>query len=181
MYAYWPIHELDIKNAFLHGNRSEAVHHEHVLELLIPSFSEVPIRIETSSMYLVHLLRNLSLEHIGLHASCANTSLFVLNSQNQTAYLLLYVEDMIITTSTTILLHMIISCLYHEFNMMAGTGARTLGAPPQGFVCFFGDNLISSSFMWQISVSRSSVEIEYRDFANAMYSVNYIISLCSTL
>jgi hypothetical protein len=54
---------------------------------------------------------------MGFVASVTDTSLFVLHSGNDTAYLLLYVDDIIITASTTVLLQRLLDMLHSEFAM----------------------------------------------------------------
>nr|GEU76496.1 ribonuclease H-like domain-containing protein [Tanacetum cinerariifolium] len=50
------------------------------------------------------------------HSRC-NTSLFIYQQGSQVAYLLIYVDDIILTASSAALLQQIITSLHHEFNM----------------------------------------------------------------
>jgi hypothetical protein len=54
---------------------------------------------------------------IGFSASKCATSLFILKNGSSIAYLLLYVEDIILTANTTTLLTSIIESLHHDFSM----------------------------------------------------------------
>jgi hypothetical protein len=57
------------------------------------------------------------LSKIGFRGSKSDTSLFVLHHGSFKAFLLLYVDDIILTANSTILLNIIITKLHHEFDM----------------------------------------------------------------
>ncbi|GJT72916.1 ribonuclease H-like domain-containing protein [Tanacetum coccineum] len=52
---------------------------------------------------------------VGFHHSRCDSSLFIFHQGNDTAYLLLYVDDIVLTASSSDLLHRIISSLHQEF------------------------------------------------------------------
>lgn len=54
---------------------------------------------------------------IGFAASSLDTSLFVFCSGTDLAYLLLYIDDIVLTASATVLLDHLIRCLHTEFAM----------------------------------------------------------------
>jgi hypothetical protein len=54
---------------------------------------------------------------MGFVASVTDTSLFVLRSGHDMAYLLLYIDDIIITASSTPLLRRVLNRLQSEFTM----------------------------------------------------------------
>ncbi|GKD95490.1 ribonuclease H-like domain-containing protein, partial [Tanacetum coccineum] len=83
---HWPIHQLDVKNAFLHSDLSETVYIHHP-----PGF-----------WYSTHPDYVCLLQRQG----------------TDTAYLLLYVDDIVLTASFEILLQQIIDSLHQEFFMI---------------------------------------------------------------
>ncbi|GKB51342.1 ribonuclease H-like domain-containing protein [Tanacetum coccineum] len=180
----WPIRQLDIKNAFLNG----------------------------------YALR------VGFSSSRCDSSLFIYRHGAEVAYLLIYVDDIILTTSSIALLHCIIASLHIEFKMIdlghlnlqqvclymhnprephfaalkrvfryvcgtlnfrlqlyaSTTGSLVaysdvdwVGCPTNmrstsGYCVFLGVNLLLWSSKQQNTLSRSSVEAEYRGVANAV-------------
>ena len=119
----WPIHQLDMKNAFLHGNLSEMVYCQQ------PSGFEDPaqpdfICLLKKSLYgpkqapRAWYSRMASyMLSIGFVEAKSDTSLFVYQRGSDTTYLLLYVDGIVLTTSSTDLLRWIISALQQEFAM----------------------------------------------------------------
>nr|GEZ22500.1 hypothetical protein [Tanacetum cinerariifolium] len=79
----WPIHQLDVKNAFLHGQLSETIYMHQP-----PGFVD-----STNPNYVCHLQCSLG---------------------SDIAYLLLYVDDIVLTASSTALLQRIIILLHKE-------------------------------------------------------------------
>ncbi|XP_071680359.1 uncharacterized protein [Lolium perenne] len=117
----WPIRQLDVKNAFLNGTLDEEVycqqppgfvdehHPDHVCRLhkSLYGLKQAPRAwYQRSATYLSSL---------GFTASVTDTSLFVLKSGADMAYLLLYVDDIIITASSTTFLHHLLDRLHNEF------------------------------------------------------------------
>nr|GEV86104.1 hypothetical protein [Tanacetum cinerariifolium] len=87
----WPIHQFDIKNAFLNGDLSETVYMDHP-----PGYAS----------------------RAGFSPSRCDSSLFIYTHGPQVAYLLIYVDDIILTASSLVLLQQIVNSLHKEFDMI---------------------------------------------------------------
>ncbi|GJR67187.1 RNA-directed DNA polymerase, eukaryota [Tanacetum coccineum] len=93
----------------------------------------------------------------GFQHSKTDTSLFVYHQGSDIAYLLLYVDDIVLTTSSTALLQCIITLLHSEFAM------TDLGS--------------LNYILRHVTLSRSSAEAEYRDVANVVAETAWIRNL----
>lgn len=119
----WPIHQLDVKNAFLHGNLSETVYCVQPSGFVDPSKPHHVCKLVKSLYGLKQAPRNWFLRFtsyirsLGFQASKADTSLFILHTSTNTAYLLLYVDDIILTANSNQFLSSIILSLCREFSM----------------------------------------------------------------
>ncbi|GJY42882.1 ribonuclease H-like domain-containing protein, partial [Tanacetum coccineum] len=92
---HWPIHQLDVKNAFLHWDLSETVYMHQP-----PGFQD-----SDHPDYVCLLQRR------------CDSSLFIYRKGIDTVYLLLYVDDIVLTASSKGLLQQIIGSLHQEFAM----------------------------------------------------------------
>ncbi|GJT01145.1 ribonuclease H-like domain-containing protein [Tanacetum coccineum] len=117
----WPIHQLDVKNAFLHGQLSETVYMHQP-----PGFVD-----SAHPDYVCHLQHSLYglkqaprawfqrfasfITRVGFQHSKIDMSLFFYHMGSDVAYLLLYVDDIILTASSTVLLQRIITLLHSEY------------------------------------------------------------------
>ncbi|GJT02558.1 ribonuclease H-like domain-containing protein [Tanacetum coccineum] len=118
-----PIHQLDVKNAFLNGDLFETVYMYQPpgfcrcsVSSSCVSITEIFIRIKTSTSCLVSTFCELC-EHGWFLVKSLCSSLFIYQHGSEVAYLLIYVDDIALTTSSTNLLQRIISFLHKEFDM----------------------------------------------------------------
>jgi len=119
----WPIHQLDVKNAFLHDTLEETVYCVQPSGFEDSTHPEFVCRLNKSlyglkqaphawySRFATHLLS------LGFVEAKSDTSLFVHQHSSDTAYLLLYVDDIVLTASSPGFLRRIISALQQEFSM----------------------------------------------------------------
>ncbi|CAA7028399.1 unnamed protein product [Microthlaspi erraticum] len=119
----WPIRQLDVKNAFLHGKLEETVYMHQP-----PGFVDL-----TKPDHVCLLKRSLyglkqaprawnkrfsdHARTIGFKQSISDPSLFILSRDREIAYRLLYVDDIALTASSQQLLDRIIKALASEFEM----------------------------------------------------------------
>jgi hypothetical protein len=119
----WPINQLDVKNAFLHGNLQETVYSQQPSGFVDSNLPHHVCRLNKSLYGLKQAPRTWFtrftsfLSTLGFVSSKCDTSLFILRRGSQIAYLLLYVDDIILTANTTPLLQSIIASLSSEFSM----------------------------------------------------------------
>ncbi|MFS7986065.1 putative RNA-directed DNA polymerase [Helianthus anomalus] len=119
----WPIHQLDVKNAFLHGHLNETVFMHQPPGFIDKRFPGFVCRLKKSLYGLKQAPRawytrfaNYILSH-GFQSSACDNSLFIYSTGHEIAYLLLYVDDIVLTASSDKLLHDIIQTLSREFAM----------------------------------------------------------------
>lgn len=120
---YWPIHQLEVKNAFLHGDLAEEVYMKQPSEFVDPRYPTHVFRLHKALYGLKEAPRAwylrfaVYLSSIGFHSSRSDTSLFTYHRNSEVIYLLLYVDDIILTASDSSLINRVISRLSSEFSM----------------------------------------------------------------
>nr|GEY58867.1 ribonuclease H-like domain-containing protein [Tanacetum cinerariifolium] len=93
------------------------------------------------------------------------------------------VDDIVLTTSSKILLQQIIRSLHHEFAMtdLDWAGCPTTRCLTSGYCVFLGNKLLSWSFKRQPMLSRSNAEVEYHGVANAVTETCWLGNLLCEL
>jgi hypothetical protein len=109
----WTLRQLGIQNAFLHGHLEETVYMRHTPGFEDPNQPGHLCKLKKALYGLKQAPRawysklSTKLQKLGLTASKADTSLFVYKTKNTIVYMLVYVDDIIITSScgkTTVVL-----------------------------------------------------------------------------
>jgi phage pi2 protein 07 len=102
----WLVHQLDIKNAFLHSTLSEIVYCFQPAGFIDPMHPQLVCRLSKSLYGLKQAPRAWYhcfasyLVSLGFMEAKSNTSLFIYRCGADTAYLLLYVDNIILTFSS---------------------------------------------------------------------------------
>ncbi|KAI3514490.1 hypothetical protein L1887_12931 [Cichorium endivia] len=117
----WRLHQLDVKNAFLHGQLNETVFMEQppgFVDSQFPNYvcklSKALYGLKQAPRAWFHRLSSFLLAY-GFKCSRADTSLFVFSQQSVTMYLLVYVDDLILTGNNETLITAFTNRLNQEF------------------------------------------------------------------
>ncbi|KAJ0443134.1 putative RNA-directed DNA polymerase [Helianthus annuus] len=136
----WSINQLDVKNAFLHGHLKETVYMFQPPGFTSTSHPKFVCKLNRSLYGLKQAPRAWYQRFVGYLLKCGfkrsvcDTSLFVYKKGDQIAYLLLYVDDIILTASSNTLLQQVITSLTAEFKMTdLGSLHHFLGISVQRF------------------------------------------------
>ncbi|GJR73803.1 ribonuclease H-like domain-containing protein, partial [Tanacetum coccineum] len=120
---HWPVHQLDVKNAFLHGDLSETVYMHQPPRFRDSTHFDYVCLLQQSLYGLKQALRAwfqrfaVYITRVGFSHSRYDSSLFIYRQRTDTTYLLLCLNDIVLTTSSKNLLQRIIASLHHEFSM----------------------------------------------------------------
>jgi hypothetical protein len=119
----WLIQQLDVKNVFLHGTLTETAYCCQPTGFTDPAHPDLVCHLRKS----LYGLKQASqarysrfasyLTTLGFIEAKSDTSLFIFCRGSDTVYLLLYVDDIILTASSTELLRRTIFALQREFTM----------------------------------------------------------------
>jgi len=119
----WQIHQLDVHNAFLNGSLQEVVYMQQptgFVDLALPThvccLHKSLYGLKQASRAWYTRLSDFLLS-IGFRASRVDTSLFILTVNHDIFYLLVYVDDILLTGNNSTLIHHLISLLSLEFKL----------------------------------------------------------------
>lgn len=103
VYYGWHLRQVDVSNSFLHGQLNEEVYMQQTLgfeDLHHPQFmcnlQKELYRIKQSPREWLTRLND-KLHHLDFHSSKADTSLFLFHHGDTTIYMLVYVDDIVLT------------------------------------------------------------------------------------
>jgi hypothetical protein len=119
----WAIHQLDVKNAFLHGTLTETVYYSQPTGFIDAANLDMVCRLNRSLYGLKQAPRAwysrfaTYLATIGFVEAKSDTPLFIYRRGEDIVYLLLYVDDIVLTASNVDLLQRTIVALQREFAM----------------------------------------------------------------
>jgi hypothetical protein len=117
----WPLKQLDVSNAFLHGSLMEEVYMEQPQGFQDSLHPDYVCKLHKAIYGLKQAPRawfqclSTSLLELGFIASLVDTSLFIYHHGRVQIFLLVYVDDIIITGSDISVIHLLISKLQHQF------------------------------------------------------------------
>jgi hypothetical protein len=110
VYRGWPVHQLNVKNAFLHDTLSETIYCSQPVGFIDAACPQLVCRFNKSIYDLKQVPRvwyhcfASYLVSLGFVEAMSDTSLFVYRHGTDTAYMLLYVDDIVLTASSLDLL-----------------------------------------------------------------------------
>ncbi|WJZ95012.1 hypothetical protein VitviT2T_013812 [Vitis vinifera] len=119
----WPLRQLDINNAFLHGNLEETVFMHQPPGFEDPSQPQHVCKLKKSIYSLKQAPRQWykalrdALLSFGFIHSVTNNSLFIYKSHDILCYCLVYVDDIIVTSNTLSFVNNIINKLGSTFSV----------------------------------------------------------------
>jgi histone deacetylase 1/2 len=117
----WPVHQLDVNNAFLHGVLEEQVYARQPAGFVNKSSPDSVCRLSKSLYGLKQAPRASYMQlatflgSLGFKPTRSDSSLFVLRHGTDSVYLLLYVDGIVLTASSDTLMRQVINDINAEF------------------------------------------------------------------
>lgn len=117
----WQLKQLDVTNAFLHGVITEDVYMKQPPGYIDPQRPQYVCKLHKALYGLRqaprawYALFSTHLQSLGFHNSLADTSLFVLSQDSDITYVLIYVDDIIVTGNNSTFITTLLSQLQTNF------------------------------------------------------------------
>jgi len=119
--AGWPVHQVDVSNAFLHGNLQESVYMEQPPGFQHPSHPTAVCKLHKALYGLKQAPRawflrlSARLTALNFKSSKADSSLFIYKANGIKIFVLIYVDDIIITSSHRGAISQLVQDLHSSF------------------------------------------------------------------
>ncbi|KAG8475425.1 hypothetical protein CXB51_032251 [Gossypium anomalum] len=120
----WPLRQIDVKNTFLNGKLIEDIYMVqppgfkvvgHAGQPLVCKLKKALYGLRQAPPAWFHTLRQFLVDQLGFHASKADPSLFVRTSSSDCLFLMVYVDDIVITSNATTAIDNVVMQLHHKF------------------------------------------------------------------
>nr|GEU85726.1 ribonuclease H-like domain-containing protein [Tanacetum cinerariifolium] len=175
-----PIHQLDVKNAFLHGHLSETIYMHQPLGFVDPNKPDYVCHLQRSFLagalqYLTFTRPDLSyaIQQICLHMHDPHDPHFTALKR-----ILRYVRG---TLDYGLQLHALSTTLLTAYTDADWAGCPVTRRSTSGYCVFLDDNLLSGSAKRLVTFSRLSAEAEYQGVANVVAETAWIRNLLRKL
>jgi hypothetical protein len=119
----WSLHQLNVQNTFLHGVLEEEVYMKQPPEFVDPSRPTYQCKLDKALYGLKQAPRtwyarlSFKLHALGFTPSKANVSLFIYKKGSITVYFLVYVDDIIVTSSSSAAIDALLCDLKEDFSL----------------------------------------------------------------
>ncbi|GJZ34670.1 ribonuclease H-like domain-containing protein [Tanacetum coccineum] len=199
----WPIHQLDVMNAFLHGSLSTGLNRPpgtdtaylllYVDDIILTASSSTLLQKIISSLHSEFSMTDLGPLNYFLGISAQRTSSGLFERARMLLQPILAGSLQYLTFTRPDISYVVQQiCLFmHDprephfneppFNAYLNAGCPSTRCSTSGYCVFLGDNLISWSSKQQHVTSRSSTEAEYRGVANAVAETAWVRNLLREL
>ncbi|GJY95416.1 ribonuclease H-like domain-containing protein [Tanacetum coccineum] len=183
----WPIHQLDVKNAFLLGHLSEIVY------MYQPPGSDIAylmlyvddiILTASSSAFLQRIIASLHKSKIGSKGDPVSDPTLYRSLAGALQYLSFTRPDLsydVYTLDYGLQLHVSSTTQLSTYTDVDWAGCPVTNWSTSEYYVFLSDNLLSWSVKCQVTLSRSSAEAEYRGVANVVAKTAWIRNLLCEL
>nr|GEZ00338.1 putative RNA-directed DNA polymerase [Tanacetum cinerariifolium] len=174
-----PLRLLDVHNAFLHGNIKERVYMQQPSGFIDPQRSNHVCLLHKSFYGLKQASRawfeclSKALFDLCFKGSKTDPSLFIYSRRHTLLYILVYVDDIIVTGNPDTSLE-----AFSNVDWAGDSGDRR---STRKFAIYLGLNFISWTARKQRMVSRSSTEPEYKDIADTVAELTWLQALLHEL
>ncbi|GKE64716.1 ribonuclease H-like domain-containing protein, partial [Tanacetum coccineum] len=179
----WPVHQLDVKNAFLNGNLSKTVYMYQPPGFVDSLFPHHVCRLQRSLYGLKQAPRAWFQRfagyalRVGFTSSRCDSSLLFISMEPHLAALKWVLRYVCGTLDFRLQLYASPTSSLVAYSDADWAGCLTTRQSTSGYYVFFGDNLLSWSLKRQHTLSRSSVEAEYHGVANVVAETAWLRNL----